>query len=753
MKLTNLCVAAALVAASGLLGRPILGAQTPAQDVASARIVPIQITGDPAARFSMVVMGDGYTAADMPKYRAHLDKHLNVLWSIEPFRSYRNYINVYSVEVVSPESGITCDPEVRLQKNTTLGLEFGNAGGGGGGCTNINARGITPMRGREALIRQYAAQATKDFDQILIIANTDTYGGIGGSLATTSGGNSLGPLITPHELGHSLGRLTDEYTYSARGVKGPAYAGNEPTSPHMTVMSIEDMLTKQAKWFRWLGEPSESGGKIERFEGGSQRSSGVFRPSRHSMMISVGYYFDQVGREQMVRRISEQVGLIAASTPTDAYLLRLDTLWINPAHPVYHELQITWKVDGRTMPNPDNLPYYPLAGLAPNDQSVSVTVVDPTPFVRDPSVRESVLTATRTWKIPTGRNALSINRSLPGVGNSIFNSTQTEHPVGGRDVVYVEAPQLNENAMFPLAQTTWRLDDKLIPDAANKLSFPLALQKLSPGTHRLSVTVGSTGPGDPEDIRTWTIDNTEPTVAATIATPVATVAGAEPHYFVRDEFTMKLDASDDQPGYVVAEFRVNGDGWHHYYGWPDAPPGTPFKFTPRGTTIKELVYGSLSSEGLSPQPWEPREPGWGTHRIEYRGIDAAGNIGTAKAFKVTFENSSACTATISDRQQGDLVVKDGITCLLPGATVVGQVTVAPGASLMATKATVTGGITSTGANTIELVGLTVTGAVRLSGTIARVTVFGSTIGGDLSVAASKTPKPPTLVGNSVKGQK
>ena len=108
----------------------------------------------------MVVMGDGYTAADMPRFRAHLDKHLNVLWSIEPFRSYRNYINVYAVEVPSPESGITCDPEVRLQKNTTLGLEFGNAGGGGGGCTNINARGITPQRGREALIREYAAKAT-----------------------------------------------------------------------------------------------------------------------------------------------------------------------------------------------------------------------------------------------------------------------------------------------------------------------------------------------------------------------------------------------------------------------------------------------------------------------------------------------------------------------------------------------------------------------------------------------------------------
>ena len=94
----------------------------------------------------------------------------------------------------------------------------------------------------------------------------------------------------------------------------------------------------------------------------------------------------------------------------------------------------------------------------------------------------------------------------------------------------------------------------------------------------------------------------------TLSTPVETKTEADgtPHYIFSEEFTMKLEPSDDQKGYVVAEFRVNGDGWHHYYGWPDAPEGTPYKFTPRGTTIKELVYGSLSSEGLSPQPWEER---------------------------------------------------------------------------------------------------------------------------------------------------
>ena len=285
------------------LGVLVATSGTAAQEVGSATVVAIQVTGDPAKRFSMVVLGDGYTAAEMPKFRAHLDKHLNVLWSIEPFRSYRNYINVYAVEIVSGDSGITCDPEVRQQRNTPLGMQFG------GGCTNINARGITIPQEKQAVTREYAAKATPHFDQILVIANTDTYGGIGGSLATTSGGNSLGPLITPHELGHSLGRLGDEYTYSARGKPGGAYTGGEPNSPHMTLMSIEDMLTKQAKWYRWMGEPSESGGKIERFEGGSSRTTGVWRPSKHSMMISVGYYFDQVSREQMTRRISAQVEL------------------------------------------------------------------------------------------------------------------------------------------------------------------------------------------------------------------------------------------------------------------------------------------------------------------------------------------------------------------------------------------------------------------------------------------------------------
>ena len=73
--------------------------------------------------------------------------------------------------------------------------------------------------------------------QTLAIFNTFTYGGIGGSQATTSGGSPQGPLISLHEIGHSLGTLADEYPYSSRDVVRPCYTGGEPGSFHHTIMT------------------------------------------------------------------------------------------------------------------------------------------------------------------------------------------------------------------------------------------------------------------------------------------------------------------------------------------------------------------------------------------------------------------------------------------------------------------------------------------------------------------------------------
>jgi hypothetical protein len=353
-------------------------------------------------------------------------------------------------------------------------------------------------------------------------------------------------------------------------------------------------------------------------------------------MISIGYYFDQVSRERMVQRIAEQVNLIADSTPTTRPLRHDEVVWVETAHPNYHELDVRWMVDGREVTSAQNSRYLDL-GRHGSARALSVTVSDPTPFVRDPAIRNQALTATRSWTVEKQMFRAEVIAAFEG-------STATDRPVAGTEVVYVVTSQ-SPHTVFDVA---WSLNDKPLKIARSARTLPLASLKLAPGTHRLRAVLagrrapdglrqGAGGARGNTRSREWTVDNTMPTVKYTLSTPVEakTEANGTPHYVFDEEFTMKLEPSDDQKGYVVAEFRVNGDGWHHYYGWPDAPEGTPYKVTPRRTTIKDLVYGSLSIEGLSPQPWEPRKPGYGTHRIEYRAIDAAGNIGPARTFMVT----------------------------------------------------------------------------------------------------------------------
>ncbi|MDL4773497.1 hypothetical protein [Actinomadura xylanilytica] len=82
---------------------------------------------------------------------------------------------------------------------------------------------------------------------------------------------------------------------------------------------------------------------------------------------------------------------------------------------------------------------------------------------------------------------------------------------------------------------------------------------------------------------------------------------------------MRLTGTDDRAGVVVPEFRVDGDGWFSYFGWP-TDSRAPFRFSETGTVIDHLTYGKLAK---------------GRHTIEYRAIDPSGNIGQAKKFIVT----------------------------------------------------------------------------------------------------------------------
>ncbi|WP_344149098.1 M64 family metallopeptidase [Kribbella yunnanensis] len=718
-----------LTAVIGVLAAALVGTGTTAsaepEAGPEAKVVPLQVTGPAASRFNLIVMGDGYTATDLPKFREQVDKHLNVLWSIEPFKSYRNYVNVYAVEIASPQSGVDCDPNLTSPKvDTPLNMGFW------GGCNPNSVQRLLTVSSTAAIsYADLVPGTTASNRQILAIGNSDTYGGAGGTYATASGGNALSALITPHELGHSLGGLQDEYDYYARGDRGAPYEGPEPSSIHHSLLTEQQMRDQQQKWFRWLGEPSESGGTIGRYEGGMYSGSGVWRPSRHSMMKTLGYYFDQISRERMTQRISSRANLFQTSTPT-GQVAADQVVWLQTLHPSSHELDVTWTLDGRTLPT-GNRRAIDLAtlDLAPGLHTLTAKIVDPTEFVRDPAVRP---TASRTWTVNTTLTAKPTTAPVAFTG-----STATDHPVNAEEVVYAETTQSDTDQ----PAIAWKLDGQPADNPGNDRDFDLGALGLT-GRHTLTATAGS-------ETLTWEVDGVEPKVTSTMSKPLVTVQKLTgPEYIYNDAFTMKLAATDDSTGYVVPEFRVDGDGWFNYFGWP-TDASAPFKFTAEGTAIDQLVYGKLGVPRVV--PWDDVPPGYGRHKVEYRAIDATGNIGTASRFAVTLlRPAPTCTTTITGTHNGPLALRSGVTCLT-GATVNGPIQIAADASLVATDARISGPVNASKAADVHLLRTSVRGPVSLSGTTRSAAFVGSTISGPVSVGIATTGEPVALAGNTING--
>lgn len=627
---TRLRRAAALIGAACLLATAPVGAgpataagPAPVSPADAATVVPVQTTGPAEKRFNLVLLGDGYTAEQLPEFRADVDKHLNVLWSIEPFASYRSYINVWAVEVASPESGVDCDPGLDApRRDTPLGMGFW------GGCDAGSVqRLLTVDSGAANALAGLVPGATAANRQIVALANSETYGGAGGTYATASGGNALSSLITPHEIGHSLGGLQDEYDYYGRGVPGGAHEGGEPPSAHHTVLTEQQMKNQRAKWWRWLGEESESGGVIGRHEGGLYSTKGVWRPSRHSIMKSLGYAFDQVGREVMVRAIASKVNLVQGHTPTGDPVGADRTVWVDTLHPLGGELDVVWRLDGRPVRSAAGARSVDLRRLdVPRGRhTLTATVTDPTPFVRDPAVRGSAaLTRTVSWTVDTS----VVTRPGAVVAPRFTGHTDTGTPVGAWSVVHADTTHLVDRTLA----VRWWVDGRPVANPGNDRDLDLSSLRLRPGTHTLTARIaGASGPGT--ELR-WTVDATPATAAYTLSEPLRTVhrPGRPVEYVYDGPFTMRLTARDDQDGYVVGQFRVDGDGWYTYYGWP-TDADAPFRFTPGGTEIDGLVYGKLGRARVV--PWDDATPEYGTHTVEYRTIDAAGNTGAAKRFLVT----------------------------------------------------------------------------------------------------------------------
>ena len=102
-------------------------------------LTTIHDTGPSDNRIDIVVLGDGYTQAELPKYASDVDRFMDGFFDQEPFREYQNYFNVHRIDIVSSESGAdhpSRNPSVF--KNTALDGTYDCGGIQRATCVNIS---------------------------------------------------------------------------------------------------------------------------------------------------------------------------------------------------------------------------------------------------------------------------------------------------------------------------------------------------------------------------------------------------------------------------------------------------------------------------------------------------------------------------------------------------------------------------------------------------------------------------------------
>ncbi|MFF8268705.1 M64 family metallopeptidase [Streptomyces sp. NPDC016562] len=376
------------------------GRLSEAERAADGEVVKMVDNGPTADRLDVVIVGDGYTAGELERFRSDAAQKWGEVTAVEPYTTYRNLFNVWTVDAVSHDSGVSGDPDPATVRDTALGSYFW--------CDGIERLLCID----QPKVDTYVAKAP-EADLVIVLANSAKYGGAGYNepsptlgyegISTASAGHAKSGQVAIHETGHSLGKLADEYFYT--GVPDyEKYTGREPAESNSSGLSADRMAAQRAKWYRWLGEPSPDGGTVGTYEGGNYYVTGLYRPTDNSLMRVLGKPFNLPGVESMIAGFYQHARTVTALTPTDSTLRLRHTAKV--AVPALtgadgRQLVVRWYLDGRELKRFEGRSEVSVAELWLFDfrtHRLSVTAEDRTPSVRDPKVLPT-LRSTAAWQV------------------------------------------------------------------------------------------------------------------------------------------------------------------------------------------------------------------------------------------------------------------------------------------------------------------------------------------------------------------
>ena len=188
-----------------------------------APLLALQKSGDPAAKVDFLILGDGYTREEEPKFEKDARRLVDILFSTSPFKEHRADFNVWGLCPPSPESGIS-RPSTGVHRRNPVGSTYDAFG---------SERYVLTFDNRA--FREIAQFAPYEFVEILVNGKTYGGGGIFNLYSTVAADSLWAPYVFVHEFGHHFSGLADEY-YTSDVAYQSTGERVEPWEPNATAM-------------------------------------------------------------------------------------------------------------------------------------------------------------------------------------------------------------------------------------------------------------------------------------------------------------------------------------------------------------------------------------------------------------------------------------------------------------------------------------------------------------------------------------
>jgi hypothetical protein len=276
--------------------------------------------GDPKDKVDLLLMGDGYTAAEMDKWHKDARRLTETLFSMPPFKERRSSFNVWAVDTLAAQSGVS-RPSDGVWRRSPLGASYDAFG---------SERYVLTFDNKQ--MREAASGAPYEFVEIVVNDRKYGGGGIFNLYATVAVDNASTPYVFVHEFGHHFAGLADEY-YTSDVAYEAAAARPEPWEPNATAdpkaskwsdlvepgtplptpwakaeydayekriqarrheiragkrpeSEMEALFAEELAWTTPLLARPPWGGKVGAFEGAMYEAKGYYRPQSDCIMFT-----------------------------------------------------------------------------------------------------------------------------------------------------------------------------------------------------------------------------------------------------------------------------------------------------------------------------------------------------------------------------------------------------------------------------------------------------------------------------------